>query len=244
MLPFVLVAVGGAALYYALRRDNDSRHGSRLPRTRSLSNPDRFETLEQVKDELTKRGLESCNLILGVDFTKSNTWTGKETFHGKCLHDLSADGQLNPYQHVISIIARSLAYFDDDQLVPVYGFGDASTNDRDVFSFNPADQPCVGLDSILDRYSSLVPLVRMAGPTSFGPIIRRAIDIVESTGRFHLLIIIADGQVFTTRSDDNHEGNLYTSGSLPEEVFFFLNMHNHLLLSNDETHCSFSFIIL
>jgi hypothetical protein len=37
----------------------------------------------------------------------------------------------------------------------------------------------------------------MTGPTSFAPIIHAAVDIVEeSGGQYHVLIIIADGQVF------------------------------------------------
>lgn len=36
------------------------------------------------------------------------------------------------------------------------------------------------------------------GPTSFAPIIDAAIDIVERTkGQYHVLVIIADGQVQT-----------------------------------------------
>lgn len=30
----------------------------------------------QVKEALEKVGLESSNIIIGVDFTKSNEWTG------------------------------------------------------------------------------------------------------------------------------------------------------------------------
>jgi E3 ubiquitin-protein ligase RGLG len=47
----------------------------------------------------------------------------------------------------------------------------------------------------------------MTGPTSFAPIIDAAVDIVEeSGGQYHVLIIIADGQV--TRSIDTSPGNL------------------------------------
>ena len=43
---------------------------------------DSFETLEEVSEALRKEGLEACQLIVGIDFTKSNTWTGKVTFNG------------------------------------------------------------------------------------------------------------------------------------------------------------------
>ncbi|GKE24917.1 E3 ubiquitin protein ligase RGLG2-like protein, partial [Tanacetum coccineum] len=43
-------------------------------------------------------------------------------------------------------------------------------------------------------------------PTSFAPIIERAITIVEqSGGQYHVLLTIADGQV--TRSVDTERGN-------------------------------------
>jgi hypothetical protein len=37
--------------------------------------------------------------------------------------------------------------------------------------------------------------VNLSGPTSFAPIIRRAIDLVASSGRYHILLVVADGQV-------------------------------------------------
>ena len=44
--------------------------------------PDRFQTIEEVQKAVRAAGLESSNLIIGVDFTKSNTWTGEKTFGG------------------------------------------------------------------------------------------------------------------------------------------------------------------
>jgi len=60
--------------------------------------------------EIRKAGLESSQLIIGVDFTKSNLWTGQESFAGKSLHDCFT-GKPNPYQEVpprVPHIAHSL----------------------------------------------------------------------------------------------------------------------------------------
>ncbi|KAL8461736.1 hypothetical protein ACS0TY_032191 [Phlomoides rotata] len=166
---------------------------------------DNYETLEQVTRALIESGLESSNLIVGIDFTKSNEWTGRDSFNGRCLHD-TGEG-LNPYEHAISIIGRTLSAFDEDDRIPCFGFGDVSTHDQNVFSFYPDNRPCNGFEEALSRYREIVPSVRLAGPTSFAPIIETAIGIVDaSDGHYHVLLIIADGQV--TRSVDTGVGKL------------------------------------
>jgi E3 ubiquitin-protein ligase RGLG len=122
---------------------------------------DRFETIEEVQEALRKAGLESSNLIIGVDFTISNTSAGKTTFNGQSLHSLSPH-QLNPYQYAIKILGETLSVrhlhlprrfctfhfispqslrilqvFDDDGLIPAFGFGDKQTQDKSVFPFFP-----------------------------------------------------------------------------------------------------------
>ena len=46
--------------------------------------PTSGKTLEQVKTQLRDMGLEACEMIVGIDFTRSNTWNGKRTFRGGC----------------------------------------------------------------------------------------------------------------------------------------------------------------
>ncbi|KAE8653750.1 E3 ubiquitin-protein ligase RGLG1 [Hibiscus syriacus] len=149
------------------RAITDRKHpaaGIRLKYTRI---DDNYKTLDQVTAALAQAGLESSNLIVGIDFTKSNEWTGARSFNRKILHHIG-NGQ-NPYEQAISIIGQSLSAFDEDNLIPCYGFGD--------------------------------------GPTSFAPIIEMAMTIVEqSGGQYHVLLIIADGQV--TRSVDTQHGQL------------------------------------
>ncbi|WOL03666.1 hypothetical protein Cni_G12386 [Canna indica] len=180
--------------------------GSRPRMDRRFSRiSDDYHTLEQVSEALAKAGLESSNLIVGIDFTKSNEWSGKFSFGGRSLHHIG--NTPNPYEQAISIIGRTLSSFDEDNLIPCYGFGDASTHDQDVFSFYPNDRPCDGFQDALARYRELLPHLRLAGPTSFAPIIEMAMTIVEkSGGQYHVLVIIADGQV--TRSVDTQSGHL------------------------------------
>ncbi|KAL8528118.1 hypothetical protein ACS0TY_005791 [Phlomoides rotata] len=166
---------------------------------------DNYRSLEEVTEALARAGLESSNLIIGIDFTKSNEWTGKVSYNGKSLHHIGSG--LNPYEQAITIIGKTLAAFDDDNLIPCYGFGDASTHDQDVFSFYPEERHCNGFEDVLRRYRELVPNLKLAGPTSFAPVIEMAMSVVEQNGgQYHVLVIIADGQV--TRSVDTEYGQL------------------------------------
>ncbi|KAF8712813.1 hypothetical protein HU200_028585 [Digitaria exilis] len=167
--------------------------------------PDTFTSLEQVAAALRQQGLESSNLILGIDFTKSNEWTGKQSFGGQSLHRLGETP--NPYELAISIIGKTLAPFDEDNLIPCFGFGDATTHDSNVFSFHHNNSPCHGFEEVLACYRRIVPHLKLSGPTSFAPIVEAAVDIVEqSGGQYHVLVIVADGQV--TRSVDTGDSDL------------------------------------
>nr|POE86228.1 e3 ubiquitin-protein ligase rglg1 [Quercus suber] len=79
--------------------------------------------------------------------------------------------------------------------------------DEVLFSFYPEERFCDGFEEVLARYRELVPVLRLAGPTSFALVIEMAITIVEqSGGQYHVLLTIADGQV--TRSVDTERGDL------------------------------------
>ncbi|WJX51071.1 E3 ubiquitin-protein ligase rglg4 [Trifolium repens] len=143
---------------------------------------DNFTTLEQVIiTALRKEGLESSNLILGIDFTKSNEWTGKNSFNKRSLHAIGDTP--HPYEKAISIVGKTLAPFDDDNLIPCFGFGDSTTHDQEVFSFHSDHSPCHGFEEVLACYKKIVPNLKLSGPTSYAPVIEAAIDIVEKNGQ-------------------------------------------------------------
>ncbi|CAI5928499.1 unnamed protein product, partial [Closterium sp. NIES-65] len=124
--------------------------------------PDTFRSIAQVQEKLREVGLESSNLIVAVDFTKSNEWTGKQSFNGRSLHAI-APGASNPYEQAIDIIGQTLSAFDEDNLIPCYGFGDVSTHDKAVFAFNEGQRPCNGFEEALQRYRAIAPLVQLSG---------------------------------------------------------------------------------
>ena len=79
--------------------------------------PDKYRTYEELYDALRKAGVESCQLIVGIDFTKSNSWQGGLPYYVNThLHTLS--NVQNPYQQVLNIMGRTLESFDDDHLIP------------------------------------------------------------------------------------------------------------------------------
>src|SRR3989338_3127076 len=159
----------------------------------------KYTSLAEVTEALKQAGLVESQLIIGIDYTKSNTFKGKKSFGGKSLHYIDPQGRrLNPYQHCIQLIGKTLERFDGDKVIPMFGFGDLTTKDQKIFGISGCrgDKNFPqGVEEVLQRYNEVTPMLTLAGPTNFAPLIYRAIDIVASSHTFHILLIIADGQV-------------------------------------------------
>lgn len=154
---------------------------------------DRFTTLQDVAEAIKEEGLGKCGLIFGIDYTMSNKVQGEKTFGGKSLHAIE-DGLKNPYQEVIEILGQTLECFDDDKIIPTYGFGDITTKDQSIFPLN-RNGDCIGFQEVLETYNKVTPTIKLHRPTNFAPLIKKAIQIVQETKKYHILVIVADGQV-------------------------------------------------
>ena len=124
--------------------------------------------------------MKVCSLVIGIDYTISNVQQGQRTFGGRSLHTLSAN-TLNPYQRVILTLGETLESFDDDGLIPAFGFGDVQTRDKGVFPLRPPPTICKGFREVYESYNLVTPHVQMSGPTSFAPIIRQAINLTKES---------------------------------------------------------------
>ncbi|CAL9062367.1 unnamed protein product [Musa banksii] len=145
--------------------------------------------IEHVAKALRTAGLESSDLIVGNDFTKSNEWTGKSSSGRRSLHDIRSVP--NPYEQAISIIGRTPSDFDDCSLIPCFDFGDGQG--VRLLSWQQAMEAQQRYREAQQRYRELVPGIKLAGPTSSAPIIETVMSIVdESGGQYHVLLIIAD----------------------------------------------------
>ena len=135
----------------------------------------------------------SCGVIFAIDYTASNMIMGAATFGGHSLHDTTLT-ERNPYQKIIAILGETLEQFDDDGIIPAYGFGDYETKGRSVFPLKRNGE-CRGFSEVLKVYKAITPDIQLSGPTNFAPIIETAITHVKETKQYHILVIAADGQV-------------------------------------------------
>ncbi|GKF29862.1 E3 ubiquitin protein ligase RGLG2-like protein isoform X2, partial [Tanacetum coccineum] len=135
-----------------------------------------------VTEALSHAGIESSDLSVGIDFTKTNEWTGSKSYRSRSLHHIGYG--LNPYEQAISIIWKTLAEFDEDNLIPCYGFGDATTHGQHVLSFYPEDRSCNAFEDAMSRCGENGPQLMLAAMTIVGKV----------GGQYHVLLIFVDGQ--------------------------------------------------
>ncbi|KAH3740017.1 copine family protein 1-like isoform X2 [Dreissena polymorpha] len=177
---------GGVAFGKSRKASND--HGNHLNII-----ADRFNSLSEVTVALKRLGIDNCGLIFGIDYTLSNKVSGEKTFHGLSLHDTTSQKN-NPYQEVICILGETLEPMDDDGIIPAYGFGDRTVRDKGIFPLKKEGE-CDGFLEVLEVYNEITPTVRLGGPTNFAPLIDEAVRIVKQKKQYHILVIVADGQV-------------------------------------------------
>lgn len=162
----------------------------------------------QIKCKLTKqysfldylRGGMQIALTIGIDFTGSN----KNPQHPQSLHNITTL-QMNSYERAIKSCGDIVAYYDYDQLFPVFGYGAILPGYNEVnhcFPLNRSHDPNIyTINGVLSCYRAVVPTLNFYGPTIFAPIINNLNNTVKqdlSQGKtmiYNILMILTDGQI-------------------------------------------------
>ena len=145
------------------------------------------------------RGGTQINLTIGIDFTGSNGLPSKPN----SLHYINTS-TYNLYETAIYSCGNIVAYYDYDQLFPVFGFGGKFCNDNNVshcypINMNPNDPNIQGIDGILQAYRNILNQTKLYGPTFFHYIINHVISFVkedvisENKMNYTILMILTDG---------------------------------------------------
>ena len=149
-------------------------------------------------DHYIKNG--QINLDIAIDYTKSNGFPSDP----KSLHYIKAEGG-NDYEKAIKSCGKIIAYYDYDNLFPVYGFGGILPNSNNAshcfnINFNDDNPEIQTLENVIKYYKESLKKVRFYGPTFFSPVIKKVMEDIneelenkKEENHYHILLILTDG---------------------------------------------------
>ena len=190
-----------------------------IKKLKSNLTKDKFETIEiESKDNGILGTLEinySCskiisfdhyikngqiNLDIAIDYTQSNGLP----YEPNSLHYMKAEGG-NDYEKEIKSCGKIIAYYDFDQLFPVYGFGGIPPNSKKAshcfnINFNEDNPEIETLENVIKYYRESLNKVKFYGPTNFAPVIKKVMNDIhdelenkKEENHYHILLILTDG---------------------------------------------------
>ena len=148
--------------------------------------------------DFIKAGVRIC-MSIGIDFTGSN---GHPLDEGT-LHSIKGN-KPNDYERAIRYCGDIVAYYDYDQLFPVYGFGAIvnSSNSKEAsmcFNIDFQDNPEIySINNVINTYHDCIQNDKLtfAGPTEFAPIIQAVISKIDNDIlNYYILMILTDGVI-------------------------------------------------
>ena len=153
---------------------------------------------KMVFEDFIKKG--QINLEIAIDYTESNG----EPNDPSSLHYMLEDKK-NDYEIAIKSCADIIAFYDYDQLFPVYGFGGNPIGSEEVshcfnINFNKDDPNIHEVDNIIKFYKESLTKVKLNGPTYFSYVIKKVIDNINhdlkykpKENHYYILMILTDG---------------------------------------------------
>ena len=146
-----------------------------------------FSFIDYIKKGVT------IKLSIGIDYTSSNKLPNDPS----SLHFLGGE---NDYEKAIKACGLIIAYYDYNQLFPVYGFGAIIENEKIpnmCFNVNFKNNPEIyTIDNVIYEYHNSFKHLVLAGPTNFAPKMKQVIGYIRRENnilRYNVLLILTDG---------------------------------------------------
>ena len=157
----------------------------------------KYHSKKRFTDYL-KEGID-MNLNIAIDYTISN---GKPN-NKDSLHYADGD-EPNDYEKAIYSCGKIVAYYDKDQIFPVYGFGGIPPGEEvsnNCFNINFTNSPNIEtIEEVITIYKNSLKYITFKGPTYFAPVISKVMEeIKKKTNEFpednhyEILMILTDG---------------------------------------------------
>ena len=150
-----------------------------------------YSLIDYIKNGIT------IKLTIGIDYTSSN----KEPNDPLSLHYLGSG--MNDYEQAIRSCGMIVAYYDYNQMFPVYGFGAVLNGENQAnmcFNVNFQQNPEIyTIDNVIREYRNSFNNLILAGPTEFCPIIKKVIENIKRENdplKYNILLILTDGIIY------------------------------------------------
>ncbi len=157
----------------------------------------KYHSKKRFTDYL-REGID-LNLNIAIDYTISN---GKPNDKNS-LHYANGE-EANDYEKAIYSCGKIVAYYDKDQIFPVYGFGGippGENESNDCFNINFTDSPNIKtIEEVISIYKQSLNQIAFKGPTRFAPVISKVMEEIKKEmkdypedNHYEILMILTDG---------------------------------------------------
>lgn len=92
--------------------------GAEIPSVNSIN----YSSYEDLCADMKKYVVDSLQSFIFLDFSYTNDIQGR-TSYGHGLHKPQPSTKLTPYEECLTSLNRVITHFDDDDIYPVFKFG-------------------------------------------------------------------------------------------------------------------------
>jgi hypothetical protein len=144
------------------------------------------------------KGGVRLSLSIGIDFTGSNGHPNDDD----SLHYQDPRGKPSPYQEAMKSCGDIVAYYDYDQIFPVFGYGASIPNEgtSHCFPITLGNPEIFTIDNVIHAYKEILTKISFSGPTYFAPLIKTILKNISDNfntnkNSYCILMILTDGRI-------------------------------------------------